>query len=732
MKIEELPVGNAPDALGFPHFPTRFQAVIWRNWEMAEPARLAEILACSEKDILDAASEMGLPCPPAVQPKWGTHGYLTLIRNNWHLLGYEQLLQLLDWSPDKLALTLKEEDFMWGKMGGHKPACGTVRFSPLTPEQKAATAFLRQSVLKHFPDPSHLRYQNAPFSFSGIRKTNGFQKGEAKFKFNFIHSYAASCGDILLDMGQNDPLPEELLAQYQSMGINGIWFHAVLYLLHPVAGSEEYSGNYRKRLENLAVLVERAARHGIKLYLYLNEPRYMPYAFYEKNPDWAGIDIPRIKGRTNCITRSDSVLRWLEDATAEIFRKTPGLGGVNLINMSENATHCNYHWDKAQCPYCKEADGAVLIARIINAVERGVHASAPEARVMAMDWVWWEDLENNEERNFAFKTRVIDLLPKSVAVISVSEHGLKTCAGGIPGHVQDYSISQVGPGGEALRTWDYLKKHGHEAIAKIQVNNSWELSALPYVPVPYLIEEHLNRLSSANVDGLMLSWTLGGYPGGNLELLNKTVEEISNEKFNPAAAEKIREVWRQCGEAYREYPFDVLVSYLSPVNFGPKSLLHIEKTHYPATMIGFPYDDLERWRSIYPPEIFISQFEKMADGWKKALDRLIAARPLIRNNEREEYEEIRLLITAGWCHLQSTASQARFVMNRDMDSSKEVLAQIVREELETALKLHETARLDPRIGFEPSNHSYYTLNDLREKIANCEYLLASGLNVCER
>ena len=51
------------------------------------------------------------------------------------------------------------------------------------------------------------------------------------------------------------------------------------------------------------------------------------------------------------------------------------------------------------------------------------------------------------------------------------------------------------------------------------------------------------------------------------------------------------------------------------------------------------------------------------------------------------------------------------------------LAAIVKEELELAKKLHEIARRDSRIGFEASNHYYYSLNDLREKVLNCESIL---------
>ena len=44
-----------------------------------------------------------------------------------------------------------------------------------------------------------------------------------------------------------------------------------------------------------------------------------------------------------------------------------------------------------------------------------------------------------------------------------------------------------------------LQSVGLKTLAKVQVNNSWECSAVPYLPVPDLVEEHLDRLEKAGV-----------------------------------------------------------------------------------------------------------------------------------------------------------------------------------------------------------------------------------------
>ena len=95
----DLPVGSAPQPPPLPHFPTRQQAFVWRNWELVPVARLARVLAARPRDVLALAQGMGLRVPPRTQKGWLTHGYCTLIRKNWHLLPYDQLLTLWTGQP---------------------------------------------------------------------------------------------------------------------------------------------------------------------------------------------------------------------------------------------------------------------------------------------------------------------------------------------------------------------------------------------------------------------------------------------------------------------------------------------------------------------------------------------------------------------------------------------------------------------------------------------------------
>lgn len=722
MKISELPVGDAPRHLPDPLFPLLCQNVIWRNWGLVPVERIAAVLKCSEEELISAAEEMGLPVAPEVDPRYLAAGYLTLLRNNWHLLNYDQLLTLLGWTPEKLSYTLKEEDFCWHKLGLHKPDVPEVRLLPRTPETQKRTAWIKEQVQKYFPG-DRMFCQEKPFAFADLYHELPETKNKTPlFDFSFVHSYAASCGDVLGEAEHQDPVPENLLEQYRSIGICGVWFHALLYLLHPIRGAEEFSIGFEKRIANLKKIVERCKKYGIKVYLYFNEPRTMPEKFYKLKPHWKGVETQNIAA--NCTTRSPEVLQYLESAMEQLFTQVPELGGIFTITMSENATNCHWRSEGEKCPCCSKFPMAKVIADVNAAMERGVHRAAPDAEMIFYDWAWRQNI--GDTAPLEFKKQVIDLLPQGphCHINVVSEWGMETRVGGVKGYLRDYSISQVGPSKESAAVWDHAAEVGLGCVAKVQLNNSWELAALPYLPVPYLVREHLEKLRDAGVRGLMLSWTLGGYPGGNLALLNNTPEEIAESTFSSAIAPQVCAAWRLFSEAFRNFPFCVGTAYSAPTNFGPMNLLHLTATGFKATMVGFPYDDLRAWRSIYPEDIFENQFAKLISKWNEGLAVLENAVPEITSKEKESFEELYRMANASYCHFNACYNQTRFVRAREA-GNKKLMAEYAQAELENTLRLYDIARQDSRIGFEASNHYFYSLNDLQEKVLNCQFIIES-------
>jgi DNA polymerase III delta prime subunit len=662
---------------------------------------------------------MGLDVPPEIDESWKERGYLTIMRNNWHLLNYEQLLQLLDWDAAKLAFVLKEEDFMWSKVGRHKPVCAPLKFSPLDKEEKRKTGELKENFLKHFPEGTR-KYTERPFQFlSGYKAGKGIQTPD-RFDFNFLHPFSASYGDIFGN-SESDPVPEELLKQYAAMGIKGIWLQIVLYTFHPIKGAEEFSKGYEKRLRNLEKLVEKCARYNIGVYLYLNEPRSMPEAFYEKFPHWQGISRERAISKCICTSQSDEPLKWFGEACKNVFSKVTGLAGAFMITMCENPTHCYSSFVGNQCPYCKKRSLPDVVSEIVCTAEQNIHSAAPNAKVIVWDWGWRSASEPFNDIELEYE--IIEKLPQNIYFMRVSEWGKETFCGKTNSEVVDYSISQVGPSERSVNLWKFAQERGIKTVAKIQLNNTWELSAVPYIPVPYLVQEHLDNLYKNNINGLMLSWSLGGYPDGNLNLINNTPEQLAEIKFGKEATPLICEAWKVFSEAFKQFPFHVDVIYFGPMNFGPANLFYLKKTEYNATMIGFPYDDLDTWRANYSAEVFEEQFRILSERWQEGIMSLGKAGKIIPAEKTENFVELENISRAAYCHFKSTCNIIKYVRLRDADAARKKIIAVLNEEIELTKELHKIVCNDSRIGFEASNHYYYTINDLKEKVLNCEHLL---------
>jgi hypothetical protein len=735
-----LPEGSAPAALASAYFPDRIHEFVWRNWNAVEPAKLAKILGASVEDITALAESMGLLPDATIAPEQRERGYITLIRRNWHLLPYDQLLELLEMTPEQLAFTLREDDMLWYKLGLPKPKCKPLHWRTPNEAARQRAAEIRRVVEEDFGEeirrPAEPRFKFVRQLSSSMASYSPPKTGEDQpVSLRYVYSYLALYGDPLLN-SELDPYPDGFLQRLSAVGVNGVWLHAVLRDLAP--GGEvfpEFGADHELRLANLRVLVERAKKYGIGVYLYLNEPRAMPNSFFDDRPGMAGV---REDGFTALCTSQPAVRQWMADALAHIFRQVPELGGVYAITASENLTNCASHGDWHSCEHCKGRSDTDILVELAAVIEEGVHRSSPRANVILSDWGW---------RGHGDALDIIARLPKSIWLMSVSEWDLPIERGGIETKVGEYAISAVGPGPRALRHWTAAKKLGLKTAAEIQFNNTCEIASLPYLPVMDLVAEHCHNVAPTKLDGMMIGWTMGGHPSPNFQLaqrMNQTpvpevdtvLDALAQERFGPEGASHARKAWTLMSQAYRQYPFHIRVVYNSPIQHGPANPLYPEKTGYKATMWGIPYDDLDTWRGPYPPEVFAAQFEKMAEDWKPGLAELQRAIDKAPQDLRDEVQADLRFARAAAVNFQSVANQAHFVLARDaLANSSNTLSpeerqrlgaeikRLLESEIELARQLFTLTREDSQIGFEPSCQYFYLPLDLVEKVINCRWLL---------
>ena len=800
--------------VNYAYFPTLHQAVIFRNWGSIEAKRLAEVLETSVENIRISAQEMGLDPYETVDVRWNTRGYITIIRNNWHLLCEEQLLHLLGWSKERLEFTLKEDDFLYIKLGSCKPDCRPVYWRPLTDEEREHTELIRRTVCGapgdkwqpftfldelQIPEIPERRNGRAPADnevsvdeswylraegFDGaiefaaerfrkrmlaswgvnlkgtthpivLRKGNfgekplkethrviveaneiiiegadafGAMRGLTdleemfdrvgapvvipgkydyvpRFELRFLYPYVATFGDAFIDEN-TDLLPDGLLDRLMTAGVNGIWLHSVLYQMVEFPFDPAISEGREKRIATLNRFIEKAAKYGIGVYLYVNEPRAMPDGFFEKHPHLAGHRWG--DGFTSLCTSRPEVQDYLRKGMHQLVSSAPGLAGIFTITMSENQTNCYSREVNPDCPVCSKRTPWEVTAEVNHCIEEGVHSADPEVQVICWNWGWQETRGFPREKIEAY----IDLMPENVWVQSTSETLMDYEIAGIRGRVLDYSISLPGPGEVSRRYWRAARQRGLRCSAKIQANNSWECGALPYLPVMDLVREHMDNLAKEQVTGLQISWSLGGYPSENLRRLSRYFwqkDSIGEKKSSVDIAQGI------FSEAFRNFPFSVDTLYFAPQHMGPANPLLAEKTKWKSSMVGLPYDDLATWCNIYPAEVFENQFRKLYTRWQDGIAYLAENAP--------EEQELLNISRAACNHFESVYQQVRFVRMRDAGYVLQEMRDIVRRELEIIHSHLKCIAKDSRIGFEASNHYFYTRISLLEAAVACEYLL---------
>lgn len=705
--MSALPQVSNKKAVLYDYFPTVWQTVIWRNWGYIPVDRIAAALETSCENIYCAATQMGLDENEPVNPMWEKRGYLTTIRDNWHICTYEQLMILLNISAEELAFILKEDDFMWVKLGNEKPQVEGSVYTPLTQKQLDRT----MQIAALFEKEAFGQFKDNAFSFveeylQPVKSDDVLIPGGKNLRM--IYPYFALYGDALIDESL-DPLPERILQQYAQAGINGIWMQLVLYQLVEFPFDPSLSKGWEKRIQSLQRLVAKAKKYGIGIYPYFNEPRSMPDSFFKKYPHLRG----EAEGDYYAMcTSTKEVQDYLYGAVRKLFEMVPDLAGFFTITMSENLTNCySRAWDELACPRCRERNPWEVVAEVNNLMAKGAHDANPNAKAVVWAWGWHDE----------WAEKVIPLLTEGQILQCTSEEAMPFQIGGIKGSVLDYTMSLCGPGDKAKNLWQVARKQKMPLSAKVQINNTWEMAVVPYNPVLEKVARHIENLKAQGIENLQMSWTLGGCPSPNLRLAAWLMEDKGDlldfltDWLGETVAKGVYEAQRILSEAFSHYPFYIDTLYYGPQNYGPMAPFFLKPTRYEASMVGYPYDDVQKWAGIYPVSVYEEEYRQLITLWKKGLRALSKYQGV-----DDQLNEMILMVQVVLRQYESAYHHIRINQMRDnMDSDG--MLRVIQDELETVRAMMKLRCMDSRIGYESSNHYFYTMQDLKEKIINLKY-----------
>lgn len=685
--------------------PTKWQTVLLRNYGLVPNSIMASVLGTDVKTIEAEAERLGIS-KIKYNPKWKKQGYINIVKNNWHLVPYNQLLELLEMDEATLDYNLKEDDFLGIKLGLFKVELEEVKYSPLTSEEIALTEKLAKTVseeyISDYAEPFDF-YSKAPKVNSSGDENKDFDK--------IVYSYSMLYGDTFME--GDEIVPDDFLKMLQSVGVNGLWMQGLLSKLSPYPFVEGLDKGYQTRRENLNKVIQKCKKYGIGVYLYFNEPRGI--ADNQLTPETEKIKGRFFEGAWSLCSETKEVKTYLYEAVKSLVTAVPELAGIITITMSENMTNCHSRPDNP-CPICKDKKHQEVVPEINNIIQKAITDAGAKTRVLSNLWAWTEPYGWSPED---VKEGIANMDEK-INVLSVSEMGHITINGKRT-VVEEYAISKVGPCEETVANLTFAKEKGHKIMAKVQINNSWEMAVVPYIPVFDLVIEHMQNLKDLGVGGLMMSWTLGGYPTVSLDLVNKLFsdkfdyDEWLKEHFEENAG-LVKQAVKTFSDGFRYFPHTIGTLYTGVQELGPSNVLYPKATGYWATMVTFAYDDYNAWKGYYSTEEFLDLLDNLLDKWEAGLKLLdgVSGNPF--------FEELRSFAEVIFVNIKSMSVQVKFNDGRETASS-ETLIGYLEEERELAKKLYRLASKDARIGYEASNHYYFTQNNFLEKFINIEYLI---------
>ena len=190
---------------------------------------LARVLQTSEENVRQIADSMGLEPSRPIPASYRSHLYLSIIRRNWHLLPYEQLLELLDMNPRRWPRRCARM-ISCGSSSGRSSQSVTSLSTRLPMGRCWRCAQIEAMIKRDFPERPG-EHVEPPLAF--VDRLNGAIPDDRVRPARpdpdhprFLYSYFAVFGDPLSDPSL-DPYPDALLQRYADLGVNGVWLHVV-------------------------------------------------------------------------------------------------------------------------------------------------------------------------------------------------------------------------------------------------------------------------------------------------------------------------------------------------------------------------------------------------------------------------------------------------------------------------------------------------------------------------
>ena len=409
---------------------------------------------------------------------------------------------------------------------------------------------------------------------------------------------------------------------------------------------------------------------------------------------------------------------------------------INIFN-GERLTTCWFDEKHVQsCPRCRVRSQVEVLAEDLNCFMEGIRAASPAAKLLAWGY------SGTRATDF---TPFIRYLHKDVIWLGNFEHEGEKAVHGKPVKVHEYSLSSVGPSEAYARCARELVAAGRPVYAKLQIGTTYELSSVPYVPVPQVAYAKLAAMHGLGLKGAMISWIIGGYPSPMLKAAGEAsfapllperplLVRTAATQWGPAQAERVVDAWDRFSRAFQLYLCAIEVFYYGPITRCPAYQLHLERESQRALPYnwGFtrarrkqPFEDkVGRWLGPFTAEELISTFREMGGMWREGealLAEALKARPDVPELRRQQAvaaaARLQFLSAANVIEFYSLRDRLR---QADAEEQRHLLRRMrtaAEDDMALAEQMKPLVRLDCTVGFQSEIYDYcYTEAELEEKI----------------
>ena len=552
-----------------------------------------------------------------------------------------------------------------------------------------------------------------------------------------------------------DYYPEEYLNKLAHENINGLWL--TVYLRdYPTSIIPEHGKDAEKRYQKLRKVVEKCGRYGIKIYLFMSEPKLWGEPYFCV-PEKHAQHHPKLIGFKRdpygfFCTSSEAGKQYFRDTVGAIFANVPGLGGIINIMFGEDNGSCAASDQifpgtpvNQSCPLCSQYDVADLYANLARLIKDTMNQYNPDAEYIG--WFYAPGQRDGSPQSDRLR-HIAEKFPADCTFMLNFESGVAIEQLGKKRRVFDYSLACVGPSKLFKDSCHLAKKSG----AKLQVGCSHENAAVPFMPVPKNLYDKYAFMAQNNVSAAMQCWYFGNYPG----LMNKAAGQLSFLPFPESASEFLEELarpdwrcdaplvadaWNDFSEAYRLFPGNLAFEWYGPLHNSIAWPLHLFPVNEPIApswiLKNFPEVSGDRIGEslgyCHSLSEALTLCCSMRDTWLKGLKKLLSIKQFYLDNPARTADII--LAEAIGLQMKSTCNILEFyLLRQEMFYTKKDnlsrMAQIVRDEIENSSRMSDLCKKDCRLGYHSEAEGYHFFPEkLAARIKLLEELLEKDFPV---